>query len=396
MEQAKIPMNKVYLKHSKGVVWTGLLAIFIAGLFAAFYLLPVFAYFPNGGGRVDVSGVDFICYSIRVFVKVVYNPNLDRFDSSVSSYAGYNPLFTFIATSHNPIEIVLSGFLILGTVFAIIIMVLGLQFLIKGHRKNTIIISALSHSAVSFLSFYVSLLFIYLLLCRKMFIECNILEHVRFYMTPFAIIIVATVFAIILSVIYSKCFKKRVYIKDYKPKAKDDPTKCSELIRKYIENFPKGTTQIGDFSFDNNEEITEALIPEGFTLLGQGAFSNCPNLETVTIPSTIEEIGQDCFKNTPNLKVFNFRGTTHQWKQVYKGTFWIEFSGLKYIQTSDGTVDFDGNPVEVEPEPEETPAEQPTEEPKEEVKEEAPKTEQPEVKETKPEAPAPQEQPTQK
>ena len=369
MEEAKIPMNKVYLKHCKGVVWTGLLTIFIACLLAAFYLLPVFAYFPNNGKRVDVSGFQYICYALRIIFKGLYNPELERFDSSVSNYGGLNPMFTFISSSHSLIEFVITVLLVLSTVFAIIIFIRGLIFLFRGHAKRIVMISALSHSVASCLGFFVGVLFLYLLLCRKMFVECNILDHVRFYITPFVIILLMTTFAIILSVIYTKSFKKRVYIKDYKPKPKDDPEKCSELIRKYIENFPKGTTQIGEYAFDGNDEITEAIIPEGITLIAQNAFSNCPNLKTVNIPATVTELGTDCFFNTPRLETFIFRGTTYQWKQVYKGTAWNDHSSLEIVETSEEKIFLKGERPEPAPE-----AEQSVEEPKEEVKEEAPKT----------------------
>ena len=333
---SKIPMNKVYQKHSKGVIWTGILSLVVLGIMVAFFFLPIFAYFPSGGTRVDMNVVSFIGFTFRDFIKGLYSPQFDRFVASVESYNGMNPLFTWLAQSYSIFQVVILGFLLISVIFALIVGIKGLIFLLRGHAKNTIMMSALSHSVTSFMAMFLSLLFLYLLLCRKMFVECNIMDHLRFFITPFLLILASLAVAIVLSVIYKKCFKKKVYILDYKLKPTDNPEFKNSPVHKYMKNFPNGTTTIGDKAFDMNEEIKNAFIPEGILLLGQNAFSNCLNLEKVTLPESLQEIGTNCFFNTPNLKGFIYKGTMEQWKAVYKGTDWIGNSAAEVVEASDG------------------------------------------------------------
>ena len=340
IDRSKIPANKVYEKHSKGVVATGLLSLVVLALVLGFFFLPIVAYFPNGGERVDMTGLNLICYSLRSLLKGAnYNAGFDRFVSSVQSYSGQNGLFYAIAQNQPTIELVVMTFFFISVLFTLVVVIYGLVFLLRGHIKSTLMVSALSHSVASFASFFVLLLFLYLLLCRKMFIECNILDHIRFYITPFILIIALFTTAFILSGIYRKCFKKRVYILDYKPKQTEESEENIDgvdLVKAYISNFPNGTTSIADDAFQKNTEITVANIPEGITYVGLNCFSNCLNLEKVIISASVTEFGANCFFNTPKLQYFVFKGTMDQWKEIYKGSNWNKLSGAEYVETSDG------------------------------------------------------------
>ena len=336
IDRSKIPSKKVYEKHSKGVIWSGLLTFLVVGFVAAFFLLPLVAYFPNGGERVDMTGFNLVCYAFRSFLKGFYNSQFDRFSQSVSSYSGQTALFFFLSSNFSAIEIVVISFLLIAVIFTLIVFTYGLVFLIRGHIKYTLMVSSIAHSVVTFLGLFVGLLFLYFLLCRKMFIECNILDHIRFFITPFLLLIGILTVAIILSVIYNKCFRKRVYILDYKLKPEDDPAYKNSSIHKYLKNFPNGTHQIADDAFKGNEEIVDIIIPEGITRLGQCTFINCINLETVSLPKTLEEIGADCFYNTPKLKGFVFKGTMEEWNKMYRGHNWMYLSGAETVETSDG------------------------------------------------------------
>ena len=338
IDRSQIPANKVYEKHSKGVIATGFLALAVLLVFIGFLFLPIIAYFPNGGTRVDMSGLNFICYVLRpLFKGANYDPQFDRFASSVQSYAGQMTVFYYVAQAQSVIEMVVLGFFIIALLFALIVTAYGLVFLFRGHMKTTLMVSALSHSAASFASIFILTLFLYLFVCRKMFIECNILDHIRFFITPFLLSIALFALAFILSGIYKKCFKKRVYILDYKPKKVEEvDAEGNELIKGYISNFPNGTTKIDDRAFEKNTDIKKAIIPEGIVYLGVSAFSNCLNLSEVSIPASVTEIGACCFFNTTKLQYIVFKGTMDQWKEVYKGNSWDKLSGIEYIEASDG------------------------------------------------------------
>lgn len=336
VDKSKIPSNKVYEKHCKGVIWTSLLALVLVALLAVLYFVPIVAYFPDGGSRVDMTGMDLVSYSLRSFVKLPYNSQFERFGSIVQSYGGENILLALVAKNQTTIELVITGFLVVGSIFALAIAFFGILLLIKGHAKNMSLISAMSNSISSFIGLYVALLFLDYFLCRKQFIECNVMDHIRFYITPFLILVAVAIISFALSLIYKKCFRKRVYILNYKVKPIDDPAIKDSLIHQYLSNFPQGSTQIGDYAFDMNTEIKEAIIPEGIVVLGTNAFSNCLNLETVTLPKSLQEISGNCFYNTPKLQLIKFQGTMEEWKNVYKGTDWNTLCGAETIETSDG------------------------------------------------------------
>ncbi|MGN0482347.1 MAG: leucine-rich repeat protein, partial [Lachnospiraceae bacterium] len=65
--------------------------------------------------------------------------------------------------------------------------------------------------------------------------------------------------------------------------------------------IPNGVTNILDFAFRNNTEVTSITIPDSVTSIGAGAFEGCSNLVNVNIPQGIKEIGYRAFYGCKNL-----------------------------------------------------------------------------------------------
>ncbi len=59
--------------------------------------------------------------------------------------------------------------------------------------------------------------------------------------------------------------------------------------------FKKGITHIGDFAFDNFQNIKEVVLPEGLVSVGYSAFWQTYHLKKVNFPSTLKKIGGDAF-----------------------------------------------------------------------------------------------------
>ena len=59
--------------------------------------------------------------------------------------------------------------------------------------------------------------------------------------------------------------------------------------------FKKGITHIGDFAFDNFQNIKEVVLPEGLVSVGYSAFWQTYHLKKVNFPSTLRNIGGDAF-----------------------------------------------------------------------------------------------------
>ena len=59
---------------------------------------------------------------------------------------------------------------------------------------------------------------------------------------------------------------------------------------------PNTVTTIGDFAFENCEELLSVTLPDSVTTIGYYAFSYCGNLSSVTIPESVTSIGEGAFK----------------------------------------------------------------------------------------------------
>lgn len=70
--------------------------------------------------------------------------------------------------------------------------------------------------------------------------------------------------------------------------------------------IPEGITEISDYAFDGNEEITRAEIPASVTKIGDSAFDACVHLESVKFSEGLTEIGSDAFYGCAKLKEISF------------------------------------------------------------------------------------------
>ena len=59
--------------------------------------------------------------------------------------------------------------------------------------------------------------------------------------------------------------------------------------------IPSGITKIGEYAFQDCENLTSITIPYGVTTIGKGAFSRCSNLRSITIPNSVTTIEEGAF-----------------------------------------------------------------------------------------------------
>ena len=68
--------------------------------------------------------------------------------------------------------------------------------------------------------------------------------------------------------------------------------------------IPSTVTQIADYAFYYNGNLTKIVIPESVTELGEGAFGNCDRLSRVTFEGDgLTRIGTHCFRSDSELSV---------------------------------------------------------------------------------------------
>ena len=73
-------------------------------------------------------------------------------------------------------------------------------------------------------------------------------------------------------------------------------------------------TEVGDWAFDENENISSVILPKTITKIGSDSFINCSNLTNVSLtPQTVgvmdyklNEIGEEAFSGCEKLSVFSF------------------------------------------------------------------------------------------
>ena len=96
-----------------------------------------------------------------------------------------------------------------------------------------------------------------------------------------------------------------IYTKDMKTIVKCNRT--GEDNRKVV--IPDTVTEIGDYVFANNSEITELEIPGSVKKIGTCAFSNCVNLRSVKIENGVKELGNTCFVGLTALEELKLPGS---------------------------------------------------------------------------------------
>ncbi len=71
--------------------------------------------------------------------------------------------------------------------------------------------------------------------------------------------------------------------------------------------FKDGIKGIGDFAFDELENLESVIIPDGVTSIGWRAFWGCNRMQWATIPATVEKIGSNALGYTSSgEKIANF------------------------------------------------------------------------------------------
>ena len=83
-------------------------------------------------------------------------------------------------------------------------------------------------------------------------------------------------------------------------------TKTDVVIPSVINGYP--VTEIGSYSFLNNEKIVSVTIPYGVKSIQNSAFSGCKLLKNISVPNSVESIGYATFEECialENIKLSN-------------------------------------------------------------------------------------------
>lgn len=112
-----------------------------------------------------------------------------------------------------------------------------------------------------------------------------------------------------------------------------------------LENItiPNSITEIGNFAFSGCTRLSKIEIPTSVTSIGDGAFSGCDLLDSITIPSSVTSIGDGAFSGCTRLKFINIPNTIEEIKDsTFSKCIGIERITIPSSTTSIGDAAFYG------------------------------------------------------
>ena len=99
-----------------------------------------------------------------------------------------------------------------------------------------------------------------------------------------------------------------------------------------ISTQKRGTTSIGNSTFQNRYSLTQINIPDGATSIGNSTFQNCYSLTQINIPDGVTSIGSNTFQNCYSLTQINIPdGVTSIGSNTFQSCF-----ALTQINIPDG------------------------------------------------------------
>ena len=372
---------RVYRRYCFGAIFSGILSLGVAGIFAAFLLLPLFQFNVEGGASTNVTGLQFSMYALRNYVKVNL-PDLFKYDGLLtfndymSGYTGTNQLLGVIKNIYPYIELALFALFALAVIFALVTAILGLVFIFAGRLSNPKSPLGFTRASLIFAIIFGGLFYLYTFFAQQMINDVVTANpgtaKAAFVFNFLALILLGglLVLTIILHITYSAAFKNKVFAGRKKKgeegaqvEVNNNPQYGQPMAYQQMNNqapyggnmmnepapmkpagqmgpmtLPTDLREIGDHAYAKCLTLKVANIPQGVSDIGPSAFSNCLNLETVTIPISVKEIGYNCFFNTPNLKKIVYQGRVADWKKIVKGSNWLTHSGVNIVTAVDGKI----------------------------------------------------------
>lgn len=384
--------KKLLYRHSGGAIATIIFSLLMIGLYVATFFVPYQYFYEGFQQEQSITGVDFIMYVVKAISGETV-PSLVNFSNEVK-----NNIFDgngLVVTIMNVYYYIMTFFLVLVGIFAFVLAIGTLILLFKGSLKHWKLPASMSKRMFIYGMFFyapICLLNLYNGLLKQFILPGSVSPTTGYvYPCIFTYIIFGGMFiiSIIISIIYGKCFKDHVYVKDEETlnryieeyekenlavdltekediekmeeeSKKEKPLKQPEDFNKDTilmelpkpaeekpvgpdkseasKHLPKGIKVIGGHAYSQNTLLEDADIPEGIDVLGCGAFANCVNLRRVHIPSSVKKIEYNCFFNCIRLEKITYAGTRENWRKIKRGSNWLTSSGTNIVNCIDGAI----------------------------------------------------------
>ena len=371
---------RTYQRYCPAAILSGLFALALVGALVAFLFFPFFE-FNDGTTATVFTGLDFVLLGLRRFLENTGIEFIDTFYTksqafvnTFSAYSGDNSLLKTICQIHEYIEMGLVGLFAIAIIVALFEAIFGLLWIIRGKLSKTKKTYSLAWAIFILFGLTIGLFFTYLVLYGEV-IKGLSYENVFVTFTFYSLIWLGAIFAclLILGILYAAGLRNRVVAskknnKDedativdnpngqvnnsepqVQPVSQTQPQVIAAPAPEFknepplLRSLPEDIDEIGDHAYAKDLSLKEARIPSGITVLGAGAFANCHNLENVVLPKSLKEIGYNCFFDTPKLKTIADLDSKENWKNVKRGSNWLNHSGTVVVITTDGAITVNPN-----------------------------------------------------
>ncbi|MBQ7003136.1 MAG: leucine-rich repeat protein [Oscillospiraceae bacterium] len=109
--------------------------------------------------------------------------------------------------------------------------------------------------------------------------------------------------------LYYRVYSDHVAITGYESVYGEDDTVITDvIIPETIDDLP--VTEIEEWAFSYEDEITSVSLPSTLTKIGDGAFLFCSGITSVEIPSSVTTIGDDAFNMCTSVPAFTIPAKT--------------------------------------------------------------------------------------
>lgn len=218
---------KTYRPYGPMVFLYALLALAVVACLGGFAFLPMFTFYQEGEAPIIFKGYEFILFTIRRFfgdtISSIGNlkNNIDAFlaffTASTPEAAPDNQLLKIIFNTHEYIELAIGGVIALAGVWALVLVLLSLGFMIFGQSPHTKSLDIFAWLTFWFFAVGLGLSYMYFFFYQQI-----IADRATINLSLQVVFVIGAMFAACLGVliIYVTSFKNRVPFNGKKDKNK--------------------------------------------------------------------------------------------------------------------------------------------------------------------------------
>lgn len=335
---------KIIRRHSVGSIIVGILCLLTIAV-PVFYLFAPWSwfryevqasssYYSSGSAMMNTMNLMKYLFTMKdegiKFIIDLNHTSASIRDNSMNYYLTLENVYA------------LAGWYLLMSLFAVILVILGLVMLIRGRlrsNKATVVLTFLFMLCAGMflldtwrLGYYTGYTFKQALNIVGESTDTNSYKYVFWQNYCFAG--TAGGIFLLLAITYGFTLAKRLYKEDV------DFVEDVEYSYRAQEHGGKvlnNVVNVGGHKYSQNTYVEKVTIADGVKNIGVGAFSNCLNLKVVQLPRTVKRIGSNAFFNCPKLRQVRYLGSKEDWLKVSRGSNWLAQSGTKSVVCNNGT-----------------------------------------------------------